>query len=296
MEDKRQEDVDMLSILTNIKKGAIALLRSIVWLFRFSYKKFFTLLIFILICTGLSLGIYAITKPYYTSHFSISHIRFENDYCREMISGLNSYIIGSKDRTELARELSIPVADAKNIKSIKYFPLNEHIAERYADSAFVLLPFKVEVQVYDNGILETLQNGIMNYLESNDYATRRKSIEKQSLDSAEKKIREEILDNDSLKKIVNQGIVPRGTGNGIVFGEPVDPVAVYKRGMELHEKQLLLNKKRQLNNSFELLVGVTRSSEPTNSGLFFYILTGIIVGYIVGLLWLVNRRFNGASQ
>ena len=50
---------------------------------------------------------------------------------------------------------------------------------------------------------------------------------------------------DSLKQIVNQSIIPRVTGNGIILGEPIDPVSIYRRAMDIFDKQLVLAKKQQ---------------------------------------------------
>lgn len=289
MEDKKQEDIDLLYVFKGFKNGIVYFFKSIKWLIDYSIKKIVPISVFIILLSSLSLSLYFLTTPYYKSDMSISHIRFENDYCFEMVKDLGSYIDGN-DNSTLSKVLAISPKYAKEIKSIKYIPLNLNIARRYADSSSVILPFKVEVEIYDNEILDTLQKSILNYLESNEYATKIKELDEELLNKTEQRLKKEISSIDSLKTIVDQSIIPRGTGNGIVFGEPVDPVSVYKQSMEMHEKEVRLNKQKKLNNSFEVRVGFTKSAKKASKGKLVYILSGILAGYIVGLFYVLRKK------
>lgn len=290
MEEKKQEDLDMIYLINSIKKFFIGIIRSIQWVLDLSIKKFKQLSLFLLVSIGLGYLLFNSQKPFYTSELSVSHIRLENDYCQQMIDNLNSLLIGTSDRTNLSSALSLSVENAKEIKKISYVPLNSNISEKFADSINVLLPFKVVVEVYSNDVLDTLQNRLMGYLENNTYANRRKQIELNSLLKTENRIEEEILETDSLKNLVNQGIVPRGSGNGIILGEPIDPIGVYKRGLELYERELLLKKKQILNNSFELMVGFAKKPKPSNPGLIFYVSICLLFGYVIGIIWISKKE------
>lgn len=289
MEDKKQEDIDLLYVFKGLKSGIVYFLKSIKWLIDYSIKKIIPLSVFIVLFSSLGLGLYFLTTPYYKSDMSISHIRFENDYCFEMVKDLGSYIDGNGNST-LSRVLAISPKYAKEIKSIKYIPLNLNIARRYADSSSVILPFKVEVEIYDNEILDSLQKGILNYFESNEYASKIKELDEELLIKTEQRLKKEISSIDSLKNIVDQSIIPRSTGNGIVFGEPVDPVSVYKQSMEMHEKEIRLSKQKRLNNSFEVRVGFTKSAKKASEGKLIFILSGMLAGYIIGLLYLSRKK------
>jgi hypothetical protein len=291
MDNSKQEDLDTLYVISSLKKALLSLLRSIRWLLAFSIDKAKALSLFILFFTGLSIGLYLLNPVYYSSRMTLSHIRVDNDYCYELIDNLNSIIDHAKGNTELGKILGLSEPLAKNIKRIKYDVLNDNLAKRYSDSSTVLLPFSIVVDVYDNSVLDSLQKGFLNYLESNDYAIRRKTIDEEALLKTEKKLKEEILENDSLKLLVNKSIVPRATGTGIILGEPIDPVSVYKRGLELYEREISLNKKKLLNNSFELIVGFSKKTKPANVGLLFYVMAGFLFGYFTGLLVLLNKRF-----
>jgi hypothetical protein len=202
---------------------------------------------------------------------------------------------GSNASVSLAKTLKLEVSEAKKLKSIKYLDANKNIAKKYEDSASVFLPFKVEVEVYDNSVLPKLQTSILNYLESNEYAQKLKEIESQSIAKTEIRILDEIKEIDSLKRIVNSSILPRGTGNGVIVGEPVNPVSIYDKAMKSYLQLMDLNKQKNLNNSFEVIVGFSENNKEQKLSLVGHIISGIIVGYLIGLFSLIVRIFKSKS-
>lgn len=296
MEDRKQEDLDMINVFSSVSKLLKGIFGAIGWLIEFSLRKIRPLLLWMLLFVVIGISLRYTQKTYYSSDLSMSHIRFDNDYCRTMVNNLKAYLSGNGDIQELARELNMSVAQTGKIKSIRYEDLNDHMAGKYSDSTLVLLPFKIEVEVYNNDVLDTLEVKLLNYLENNEYALRRKEIDKIAIGKIEQKINEEIKETDSLKKLVNQSIVARGTGNGMIIGEPIDPVAVYKRGLDLYERNLLLSKKQQLNNSFEIIVGFIKQPTPSNPGMLSFILTGLLTGYIIGMILLLRKEYRNKSS
>jgi hypothetical protein len=290
MDNNRQEDLDMLSLVGSIKKGIRTFFTSLIWLFDFSMKNFKILFVFMFVFAGLCFGLYLNSKPYYKSELTVNHIRFENDYCNMMVHNLNSYLDHRSNNKLLAEQLGIGVDYAKEVQYIAFKPVNQHISKRFEDSVHVILPFIIEVEVYNNDVLDTLQKGILNYLESNEYATKRKMIETTNLNKISERVENEIQEIDSLKKLVNQSVIPRGTGSGIIFGEPIDPVRIYYRGLELYEKKLSIEKVKKLNNSFEILIGFSKNAKRSSSGKLTYLGSGAMIGYFLGLIFLVGRR------
>jgi hypothetical protein len=297
MEDKRQEDQDMMYVLQMIKKLFLNIFKSIAWVFEVSLKHILFLLLFVLICVGAGVGIYFMQTPYYKSEMFISNKRLQNEYCAGMIYSLSQNLDegGSNASVSLAKTLKMDVSEAKKLKSIQYLDANKNIAKKYEDSAAVYLPFKVEVEVYDNSVLPRLQTSILNYLESNEYAQKLKEIESQSIAKTEVRILEEIKEIDSLKRIVNSSILPRGTGNGVIVGEPVNPVSIYDKAMKSYQQLMDLNKQKNLNNSFEVIVGFSENNKEQKLSLPGHIVYGIIIGYLLGLISLIARSAKSNS-
>ncbi|MES2680260.1 MAG: hypothetical protein V4635_10260 [Bacteroidota bacterium] len=290
MESNKQDDLDVVYVMGAAKRGVQNLGTSIVNLFEFSIRNFFMLLIFIVLGLGIGFGLYSLKTPFYEANFTVSHIRFENDYCGELIRNLNAAINHQEENATLAEKLKMDGPSAAMVKHIGYRPLNEHMAKTFADSLSVFLPFRVEVEVYNNSVLPELQTSIMNYLESNEYAIAMKEIDRKTLDLVEKRVKGEIDEIDSLKKIVSRSIIPRTSGNGIILGEAMKPVDIYRHSMESYEKLMDVNKKQVLNKSFQLMIGYTKSNTEGGLPKWAYLLIGIIFGYIVGVIFL-NRRY-----
>src|SRR6185436_10890765 len=132
----------------------------------------------------------------------VMHTRFDNDNCRILVNSIKGFIIpGSAEQPLLARELNISVPMANQIKSVEYAVLNERLMERFKDSIHVMLPFKIEVDVYDYTILDTLEKKILNYIENNEFITKRKEIDLVILENTQRRINEEIAETDSLKNL-----------------------------------------------------------------------------------------------
>lgn len=284
-----EEEIDLLSIFKSVKKGFTSILRSIGGLIHFSIKNIKMLFAFISIGIGISVGIFFLKKTVYVADLTISHTRLNNGECYSMIDDLTK-IRDNYNDTILSEKLGIDVRMAKQIKSISCKALNEALEKNYKDSAFVLLPFKIEVKVYSTLILDSLQKGILRFLESNEYASKRKKINREYLDKFEERIKIEILAIDSLKRIVDKSIIPRSTGSGIILGEPIDPVKVYQASMNLYQSQLKIQEQRELNNSFEVMVGFSKDAIK-DSKLILNIIIGFILGYLIGVLWIIRKQY-----
>lgn len=290
MENNKQEDLDMISVIRGIQKLIFSLFNSIVWFFEFNIKKIFGLLLFVLIGAGISFGIYMTQKPYFTSHCTIAHSRFENYYCDELITNLNSYLNEYNDNAELAKIFNISTEYAKSVKAFKYLPLIPGTTKSTSDSVAILLPFKVEIEIYDYSSLDTLQKGLINYLESNEYGQLRKEADRSAYEKSEQIIIKELEQIDSLKRIVKDAILPRYKMTGVVIGQPLDPVSVHNKAIQLAEARLLINKKKALNESFELVVGFSKKPSHSNPKKLIFLGIGGISSYLLGLLVFLFRH------
>lgn len=276
------EEIDLLIILRSIKRGFLNVFLYIQELISLSFRNKKTLLAFIIVGVGIGAGLFFIKKPVFASSLTLSHTRIDNIQCADLVNSLSK--IPNMDSV-LSKKLKIDIKTAKEIKSIAYKSLNK-IEEN--DSLLKLADFKIEVQVYNPSILDSLQKKILMFLESNEYATKRKEINKLYLDRIEEKLKSEIIAVDSLKHIVDKSILPRSMGNGIILGESVDPVKVYQEGMKLYQSQLEINQAKELNNSFEIIVGFSPAI-PTSS-LIFNVLVGFILSLLSGIVWIKNKK------
>lgn len=291
MKNGSSEEIDLFSIFQSIKRGVAGFLHPIGELIDFCFKNFKTLLLFCIIGVVIAVGLFFLKKKIYTSELTLTHNRLNNSECYSLLNDLTRLLENSSPENDktLAKKLNISVNDVRQIKNITPKALNESLEKKYKDSASVILPFKVEARIYNPSILNDLQTGILSYLETNEYVFKRKEINRKHLELYEEKIRTEITGIDSLKQLVDKSIVPRAGGNGIILGEPIDPVKVYQAGLDLYKLQLRVDEQKQLNNSFEVMIDF--SPAVPFSSLLYYILGGGLSSFFVGLLWLYSKKY-----
>jgi hypothetical protein len=281
--DNTKGDIDLLYILRSAKNGIANLFN---WVVATTMKKIGIVLAFVVIGIGLGFLMFSFKKPVFVSELTISHMRFDNDECFELINNLTKL---NENPVPLSRVLKADLALTSQVKSINYVALNARTTKLYTDSAEVMLPFRVMVEVYDPGVLDSLQSKLMNYLEMNPYGVKRKEINMNYLMDYGKKIQKEILAIDTLKQIVNQSIKHKNQGNGVLIDEPVDPVKISQRSVELQHAELKLKEQEKLNDSFELMVGFNGGVRKT-ANMMLSMFYGLLIGYLVSLLWLYSRE------
>lgn len=282
MEETKQQDQDFVFLIRKLKQAVVNLFSGLIQMLQFTFKNFLKIALVTSVFVAIGLGLYFSKTAYYTSTMTVAHVRVGNDYCKEMVNSLGTLIDG-KDNTELQTMLHLSPDAASKVCKIEYNDLNEALAKRFMDSTTVILPFKISVDVTDKSILDSLQNHIVGYLESNPMAVKLKSIDLNVINTTEQRVQHEISQVDSLKDIVNASLVMK-SGSGIVYGEPVDPVQVYRAAMDLFEKKMNLNKKQALMNSFEIAVPFNKSAKRADSGMLSYLLVSFLLGYMIALL------------
>lgn len=288
-DQSKQDETDLLFILKSFKNGILNLFHSIGRLIDFSIKNIWLLLVFALVGIGAGIGLHTIKKPTYSYSMCLSHVRLDNDNCELLVNGLAD-LINPESNSVLAKKLNVSIDIANSIKDVEYKTLNERVEKLYSDSTHTMLPFQVKIKVKDSGVIDSLQKGILYYLESTDYATKLKAIEKISLDDLELKIKNNLVQLDSLKHTVDNSIAPRATGNGIILGEPVDPVLVYKIDLEMYKQLVKIREKQALNNSFDVMMGFIPNPSESSKGVVFYAFFGMLISYIFGLIYISRKQ------
>ena len=290
MENRRPEDLDMLSLLGSIKLALRKLRNAFVKIINSTFKGIVVIGLSMILGALAGVALYKFSTPFYESQLIINHNRVNNEFCKEMINHVNGFIDLRAENELLAQELQVSPEIARSVKAIWYEDVNENLAKRYQDSTSVLLPFGVKIKVFNRQTLKPMQDALIKYLESNEYAVKRKNIEAQQIREILKRIDREILQIDSLRHVVTEAIIPRTEGTGIILGEPINPIDVYRRRMDLFEKHMNYERKLMLNDSFEVAVGFTESAKRAGAGILTYIAGGLCTGYVFGFLIYRERR------
>jgi hypothetical protein len=208
-----------------------------------------------------------------------------NDYCSDQIENLELII---QDRTPelLAKKLNISIADASAIRSLEFDNYDEQLKKLYKDKDTVVLgrPFRIITIAYNNTVFDTLQKALVSYLEHNEYALKRKNIKLMNLQLMKSKIDVQLKQIDSLKSVVTANLTPRGSVSGFVFGQPIDPVNVYKQEIDLVKDKLEIDKEISLIDNIQVVQDYSPREVPDNPKLKKLMIAGFLFFGFLSLL------------
>ncbi len=281
----KSDEIDLHVIYNKVKEFIFGLWDYISNVFRIVKKRWALVLVFALLGTGAGAGLFFITKPTYIATVTLSSSMLSNDYCADIIHGLQ-LIIEDNTPKLLAQKLKIDTTAAKEIKGVEFYNYYEKITEKNKDKDTVILglPFKIKVCASNNTVFDTLQKALVNYLENNAYALKRKEINKENNQLMRYKLNAEIQQLDSLKSVVASNLLPRTTLSGFVFGQPLDPINVYREGINLFQHYLDLNKESLLIDNIQVIIDFSPRDRPDNPVLWKSITEGVIAGLFLSLI------------
>lgn len=292
----RSEEVDVNGIFNMIRSFFVTIFSGIAGIVKFSLDNFLKIALFTILGITAGVGVFFFIKPVYSTHIALTSRRMTNDHCALLIQTLEDLNDHDENNVVLAKKLNITPEMALKIKNIEFNNYNDKIQKLYKDSIVIKGPFKVFVKVYDTEILDSLQQGIINYLENNDYALKRKIIDENGLQLLKADINKEITALDSLKKIVSKSIIPQSSGTGIILGQPINPIDVFQKAIDLFNNKLNVQERIALNDNIEVLEGFTKFTKPSWPKLWVTSLIGAITGYLMGVVFSYRFRSKKLNQ
>ncbi len=282
---KTEEEVNLSIIFDKIKQTFSAIGQTFINFFLFIKRKIGFLTVFSVLGILIGVGLTCIMKPIYISYLTVSSTTLNNQFCYDMVNELNQMV--KDDAPELlAKELKVDISLAKEIKKIEFLNYNDKLAKKYEDKDTVVLglPFKIKASVSNIAIFDTLQKALVNYFENNEYSLKRKAIKKENLKLMQQKLVNEIHLLDSLKFIVASNLLPRGNTSGFVFGQPIDPVNIYKEGITLFQENLTINSDLILSENIQVIQSFTPRKKPDSPRLFLNIALCTSMTFLLGLI------------
>lgn len=174
--------------------------------------------------------------------------------------------------------------------------------------------FLITLKLYDPGASNKLQNGILKFLQDNDYIQKRMLDRRVTLEEKSKKLQRESRTLDSLKHLVNSNflrlmqLTHEGSNNVILSDKMIlDPIAIYQKDLELFNDILSVKSQLFLKNDFEIVSDMQVNLKPANKNIVknsvVYSAIGLLVGYVLlclsyfdQYLASLNRRVSTAGN
>lgn len=294
MADQNINQEDKISIpgLRAIIKEILILFFGAISFIFFVFRKWKFLMLAGLVL-GLIVGyIYYSKKP---SYFKASMVVVFNELTKktyaEILDQLDK-LTTPESAERLAAELkvsgevanSILLIDAKNINN---GPL------RMDTSTKTRQPFKIILTLTNNKSADTLQTGIINYLNNNPYLKKFKEEQRRNFIDKISFIDRELAKLDSLKNAYTRSLA---SGNSsTIYNNAFDPAEIYVHSNDLvDQKQTMLSSINVEGTAISVIDGFKITSSPQSASLLRYLLAfggiGLAAGFILGFLLEAKKK------
>ena len=252
-------------------------------LFKIVNRNKFTLLI--LTALGVALGTvnYYLKEPIYESSMMLRSDILTEAYSETLTDNLKR-LIQERNDALLSEKLSITAEEASHLVDIKVESVEEANTPVGAVKNIIFL---ISVEITDNGILENLQAGIVNFLENNEFVKKRIDLRRKRFEALVSQVNKEIKEIDSLKKRMNEGIIYNQQGANLVV---LDPSNVYEKALSLFKEELTYQENLELIDSIQLIEGFTAFKNPIAPRLSISGGSGLMVGLFLALIIVFTRE------
>jgi len=193
-------------------------------------------------------------------------------YCELLTDDLNNHV----SEPLMAEQLHIGADVAGSITKISLNPLTEPVDLRDT----LLQSFILHIHLKKMDHLDSIQQALVNYFENNQYALKRKEQTTIALQALRQNIIGRIASLDSLTPIVNSSVIPRSTGQGIILGQPIDPVNVYRAQDSFFRQRVKIETQLTNMDNVEIVQPFLKLNEP-NYPKFWLLTLCFIAGGLV---------------
>jgi len=232
--------------------------------------------------TIIGLAYYQLVPKIYESRMLISSEILTESYSKNMVSDLNK-LIDEKNPGAISSKLQLSENQSNALEEIEIkssIEKSEFIKEQEKNFLTIIC------QSEDNTIWPDLQQGLINYLESNEFVKTRVEQRKKYITQIIEKIDKELIDLNVLKeRIANGQITQSGKDNLVLF----DPTTVNSKILELNKEKINLQNSLETVNSIQLVEGFTVFKKQVSPRLSISLAAGASFGLFLVILLLVIK-------
>jgi phosphotransferase system IIB component len=234
-------------------------------------RNFLSLVIAFVVGTGLGLAYYQFTPKVYEGKMILMSAILTESYSERITESLG-ILINEQNMEAIATRLSISVEEASSVSKVEIENLKKSKVDDKSSENSI---FIVTVRTTDNMLLPKLQEGIMNYLQNNEFVKIRVNHRKTYLQTMIVKVGEEINSLDSLKRKLFLGQPIYSKSSEMML---IDPTNIYTMIIDLNKEQINLKNSLELVNSIQLVEGFTIFKKPVSPKLSISLAAGASFG------------------
>ncbi len=216
-----------------------------------------------IVAMGAFIGLfyYYLTPPVYDTSLIASSKILTNVRVENLIEVLDD-LAKENNSSELSKKLHISPLLAKSIKSIEAESIipEKNVTDKTAELDNNV--FEITLSTSNNQRLDSLQAGILYYLQNNDFVQKRTAIQKQNLETMRERVQQEVGKLDSLRFSVNK-LIAEGVGNNSTILMS-DLGSINKDIIALYERELNINSELLLINDIQVIQDFTQFANPAS--------------------------------
>lgn len=226
----------------------------------------------------LGLCYYQFVPRTYESSMLISSGILTESYSKNLVSDINK-LIKEKNLTKVSTKLGITQQEANMLGKLEIksaIEKSDGIKEQEKSYLTII------GQSSDNSIWPSLQTGLINFFESNDYVKIRVDQNRKYYTQIIEKIDKELIDLQELKSNISSGKMSQSSKDNLVL---FDPTTVNTKILDLNKEKIGMQNALETVNSVQLVEGFTTFEKPVSPKLSISLVAGASVGlFIVALL------------
>lgn len=209
----------------------------------------------------------------------------------DKIQTLND-LIKSRSYEVLAKDLRISPAMARHINLVEAFNLFDVPLQKDTSSAGA---FCVKLELLDNKGLDSLQNGLLQYLNDVEYIRQVKQARLQVYKEKLKFLDSQIAQLDSFKVSYTSFMAQKGSASINLVANKNDVSELFKESNDMmREKQYILEQLAVHQDVVYLLDGFSVPEHPKKHGLLInllaFMLAGAALGFVIGFFQTLGRE------
>lgn len=232
----------------------------------------------------------SVTPVYNTSMVATSRVLTFNQM-ENLIKVLNN-LAAEGNYTLLAKKMNVSLPVAKSISQVKTVVVEEEV-KHITDTDDKTLAFRrnlalannvseIVLSTTNNQQLDSIQAGLLFYLESNPFVEKRKTIQKQNLERMQSQLLQEVIKLDSLRLSVNKLISQASANNSTTI--ITEPSSINTDLVELYEKEMDVRTELALIDNVQVIQGFTPFERPSGPGLLKVLAIALGASLLLGFV------------
>ncbi|MGE0588257.1 MAG: Wzz/FepE/Etk N-terminal domain-containing protein [Cyclobacteriaceae bacterium] len=234
------------------------------------------IIIFFVVGTGLGYAYAMIAPKVYESKMLVSSEILTESYSEKLFETLEK-LINEKNIQELSSKLGLGENECEYLSKLTIESALKDKPQKEDEKKF----FLITAEITNQDILPKLQDGLLNFLQENDYVKVRVDQRKNYYKSLIQKVEDEIKSLEGFKTRIYDGKFLENTGGNLMF----DPTEVNSKIVELSKEKGSLLMSLELVNSVQLVEGFTSFEKPVWPKKSVSLAAGATLGlFLVGAL------------